>query len=246
MAQWAFKNRLYLVFGLIIAFVIASAWAATFGRAAMQKAEEQTTLAETQEQSVEDVQPAAGTDVTSGRANLPLALHVQDTDMAYGNPNAPVQIVEYASLTCGHCGTFHNEVWPKLRAELVQTGKVQFVFRFLPWDNLSMAVSKVVACGQGEQKDVLLSAFFKTQKQWIESDNQLESVHQIARMGGMTPEQVNACLEDQSLHKQLEAVKKTAVEDLNVRATPTLFINGERLQGVRRMPEINAVIKSIE
>ena len=251
MTQWVAKNRLFIVLGFIVAFVLASALGATYGRAALNEARENKGL--------EHIQPAAGqkpeaVELKQGeqvatpatRANLPLALQIQPEDMVYGSDDAPVQIVEYASLTCHHCATFHNEVWPELRQTLVQEGKVQFVFRFLPWDNLSFAVSKIVACGEGEQKDVLLSAFFKTQEQWIRSENQLESVQQIARMGGMMPEDVDACLKSEDIHQSLTAMKDTAMQDLNVRATPTLFVNGERLEGVRRLPEIKAVVESVE
>lgn len=180
--------------------------------------------------------------VSTSKKDIPLALTIGPDEMQWGNPNAPVQIVEYASLTCSHCGAFHTETWPELKKQLVDTGKVHFAFRFLPWDNLALAASKIVACGKGEQRDVLLSAFMKTQAQWVTAEQPLDALKQTALVAGMTADEAEACIKDESIHADLLKARDIATKDLGVSATPTFFVNSTKLVGAQPLSAFEKVV----
>ncbi len=194
--------------------------------------------AETTEKLDAMAEEATSTDIQLAQAsfkpeNLPLALHIQDNDRLVGDPNAPVTVIEYASMTCPHCANFHNEVYPKLKTEYIDTGKVKWVLRALPWDDAAVYISKINRCVPPEQFEAVSGAYFKSQEQWMKSENPLAEVKKIARLAGISAEEFDACAADAALTKEVLAMKRVATEVLRVRGTPAFFINGERIEGGR-------------
>lgn len=202
----------------------------------------QAKLAETEAETMEKLdsigEATAREDIVLAQAsfkpeNLPLALHIQDNDRIIGDPNAPVTVIEYASMTCSHCADFHNNVYPKIRTDYIDTGKVKWVQRALPWDDAAVYISKINRCVPPEQFEAVSGAYFKAQEQWIKSDNPLGEVKKIARLAGISAEKFDACTADAALTKEVLAMKRVATEVLRVRGTPAFFINGERVEGGR-------------
>lgn len=154
-----------------------------------------------------------------------------DEDRFEGKEDAPIQIIEYASLTCGHCADFHLNTYPKLKENYIDTGKVRFTLRPMPWDNRALAVSLVAFCAPKAQYKDFMSAYFSTQQQWSRSDKFLEDIKKIARLGGMDGKAVEQCVSDPEVRRTMDAIVKTGTEDLAVRATPTFFINGKKVEG---------------
>lgn len=161
-----------------------------------------------------------------------------DVDRFEGKEDAPIQIIEYASLTCGHCADFHLNTYPKIKENYIDTGKVRFTVRPMPWDNRALAVSLVSFCAPKEQYKDFLSAFFSTQQNWARSDKFLEDIKKIARLGGMDGKAVEQCVSDPDVRRTLDAVVKTGTETLEVRATPTFFINGKKVEGALPYTEL--------
>ena len=161
---------------------------------------------------------------------VPEELQLQSNDKYIGKIDAPVQIVEYASMTCGHCGHFYNDSFEKLKENYIDTGKVRFVMRHLPWDNLALAVSKVIECAPEEQRESFIGVFMQAQEQWI-VDNPLPAIKRLVRLGGMTGEKVEQCIADEDLQQEIAEVKRVAVDVLKVRSTPTFFVNGQLVEG---------------
>lgn len=159
------------------------------------------------------------------------ALQLLDEDRFEGSEDAPIQIIEYASMTCGHCANFHANVYPKLKENYIDTGKVRFTVRPLPWDNRALAVSLVTYCAPREQYKDFVAAYFSTQEQWARSDSFLEDIKKVSRLGGMDGDAVEKCVSDPDVRKVLDYTTKIATETLGVRATPTLFINGNKVEG---------------
>lgn len=152
-------------------------------------------------------------------------------DKILGKADAPVTIVEYASLTCSHCANFHENTFPALKTQYIDTGKVRLIFREFPLDPLSTAASMIARCSTEERYFPLVSVFFKTQRQWAGSEKPLEELLAIARQAGFTQESFEACLKDQKIYDGLNTVKKRGAEVHGVEATPTFFINGEKKSG---------------
>lgn len=160
------------------------------------------------------------------------ALAVKETDIVMGDVNAPVQIVEYASMTCGHCANFHNQQLGAIKERFVDTGKVSFVLRDLPWDPVAQAVSAVARCAPADQYYSYVSAFMSTHESWMKSDDVVASIKQVARLGGMSSDDVDACLKSAEVIDNISKVRKEALDILKVKGTPTFFVNGQRVMGM--------------
>jgi protein-disulfide isomerase len=171
-------------------------------------------------------------------------------DMALGPADAKVTIVEYASMTCPHCAAFNDQVFPKLKAEYIDTGKVRYVFREFPLDIKAAAgsmLSRCIAKGDPNKYFAVTDLLFKTQSDWVVK-NTTEALTRIGKQAGLSQQEVDACLKDQSLLDKIAADQKYASEVLKVDSTPTFFINGERVKGETSLEEfekkINPLLKS--
>ena len=153
-------------------------------------------------------------------------------DLALGKADAPITVVEYASMTCGHCAAFHNKVFPALKEKYIDTGKVRFVFREFPLDNLAAAASMLARCAGGEKTLPLISALFHTQEAWafVRGDPKPE-LFKVVKQAGFTQESFDKCLADQKLLDDITAVRTRGTETFGVSSTPTFFINGKKLAG---------------
>jgi protein-disulfide isomerase len=166
-------------------------------------------------------------------------------DISIGPANAKVTIVEYASMTCGHCMHFHTTVFPDLKKKYIDTGKVRFVFREFPLDARAFAASLLARCaGSTEKSMALVAALFDKQQDWaFVKENPTPKLFEIAKQAGFTQESFDKCLTDQKLLEQLTTIHDRANEVFGVNATPTFFINGKRLQVA---PELEAFDKVLE
>lgn len=154
-------------------------------------------------------------------------------DIVIGKADAPVTIVEYASMTCGHCASFHNAIYPKLKEKYIDTGKAKLVFREFPLDNVAAAVSMLARCVGGEGPPAFISEMFKRQQEWaFTQGNPLPRLFEMARQAGFTQATFDTCLTDTKLLENIEASRKRATEKFGVNATPSFFVNGKRLGGV--------------
>ncbi|MDP3548654.1 MAG: DsbA family protein [Phreatobacter sp.] len=174
-------------------------------------------------------------------------------DVSIGKADAPVTIVEYASLTCGHCATFHTSILPELKKKYIDTGKVRLVFREFALNQLDAAVYMLTRCAlnadgkAGEGVDparyfALVDVFFQQQRTWAFGGNPLEAVTAITRQAGITQAQFEACLNNQAILDALNATRDRAASAFGVESTPTFFINGKRLLGAQPAAEFEKII----
>lgn len=162
-------------------------------------------------------------------------------DVFLGEENAPVTVIEYASMTCPHCASFHTGPFKQLKEEYIDTGKVKFVFREFPFDPLAAAVSMLARCSGDRYFDVV-DLFFETQPQWAVREGALAEIRKLAMQAGFTNAEFEACLTDQELLDGINAVRQHGYEEFNVTATPTLIINGEKLEGPRNIAALRQAI----
>ncbi|TPQ37037.1 protein-disulfide isomerase [Bradyrhizobium guangdongense] len=171
-------------------------------------------------------------------------------DMAIGPENAAVTITEYASMTCPHCAAFNEQVFPKLKKEFIDTGKVRYIFREFPLDIKAAAgsmLSRCIANGDAPKYFAVTDMLFRSQNDWVQK-NTTETLTRIGKQAGLSPSQVETCLKDQALLDKIAADQKYASEVLKVDSTPTFFINGEKIKGEASFDEfakkINPLLKS--
>jgi protein-disulfide isomerase len=171
-------------------------------------------------------------------------------DMALGPNDAAVTITEYASMTCPHCAAFNEQVFPKIKKEYIDTGKVRYIFREFPLDIKAAAgsmLSRCIANGDGPKYFAVTDMLFRQQNDWVVK-NTTETLTRIGKQAGLTQQQVETCLKDQALLDKIAADQKYASDVLKVDSTPTFFINGEKIKGETSFEEfakkINPLLKS--
>ena len=146
-------------------------------------------------------------------------------DMALGDEKAPCTIIEYASMTCPHCAAFHMNTFPELKKRYIDTGKVRFIFREFPLDQLALAAFLLARCAGPEKYFPMIDTLFQLQKEWL-VQKPLAPLLAIAKQAGMSEQAFNECLQDQKLIDGIEDVRQRAMK-LNVQSTPSFFINGK-------------------
>ena len=163
-------------------------------------------------------------------------------DIVEGDANAPVTIVEYASMTCSHCAAFHHEVYPTLKKTYVDTGKVKFILREFPLDPLATAAFMLARELGDDKRDAAVDLLFAQQKNWAFVDKPLDGLANILKQAGIGQEKFEAVLKDQDLYKKVTDVRARANEKFGVNSTPTFFINGEKYQGEITAADFDKII----
>jgi protein-disulfide isomerase len=165
-------------------------------------------------------------------------------EQAIGPENAPVTIIEYASMTCPHCANFAVNVFPKLKERYIDTGKVRFIFREFPFDNLAAAGFMLARCADRDRYFPLIDALFQQQGKWVVQKDPQEQLLLIARQAGFTKESFDACLSNQKVLDGIEWVRNRAEQKFKVNATPTFFINGDLHRGEMSLEDMEKAIQA--
>ncbi len=167
-------------------------------------------------------------------------------DMALGSTNAPVTIVEYAAPTCPHCARFNKDVFPRIKSEYVDTGKVRYVFREFPLNIKDLACSMLarsIARDDAAKYFAVLDIMFRQQDQLVEKTS--DTLRLIGRQAGLSAKAVEDCLKDQAMQDKIASGQKFAEETLKVEGTPTFFINDQVIVGEAEFAEFDQRIKSL-
>ena len=152
------------------------------------------------------------------------------SELSVGVPDAEVTIVEYISMSCAACAKFHKTTYSELKKKYIDTGKVRFVMREFPLDNLAAAGAMLARCLNDNNKSVaLISVLYSRQREWV-SSQALEVLLEIAKQAGFSKVSFEACLKDGELLKKLRRRLDKADKEFGVNATPSFFINGKRLR----------------
>jgi protein-disulfide isomerase len=162
-------------------------------------------------------------------------------DKVLGNDDAPVTIVEYASMTCPHCAHFHATALPELKTKYIDTGKVRLIFREFPFDPRAEAGFMLARCSN-DNYFPMIDVLFKQQQNWASVENAKDALLQISKLAGFSQESFEACLTDQKLLEDVRAVQKRGADEFKVDSTPTFFINGNTYKGALTIAEMSAII----
>jgi len=166
-------------------------------------------------------------------AKVPLDLLMAEQplpDLWMGDPKAPVTIIEYASMTCGHCAQFELTTFADLKTKYIDTGKVRYALREFPLDPLAAAAAMLARCS-GDKREAVVELLFQQQKNWAFVNNPLQALRDTVKQTGMGPTAFDACLNDQAMFDKINQIRDTAAQKFGINATPTFFINGEKKSG---------------
>jgi len=161
-------------------------------------------------------------------------------DQVKGEENAPVTIIEYASMTCGHCAAFHTSTYPALDEKYIKTGKVKFIMREFPLDPRAEAGFMLARCSENKYYP-MIDVLFKQQQSWAGVQDAATALLNIAKLAGFSQESFQACLTNQKLLDDVRAMRQ-AGSDFGVNATPTFFINGKKYSGAMSIEQMSAII----
>ena len=151
-----------------------------------------------------------------------------DHVISVGSPSNT--IIEYASMTCPHCSDFHNETFPKIKSDLIDTGKVKYIFRDFPLDQYAMAGTLIANCVTEDRYFDVINVLLKTQKKWIQ--NGYQGLLSIAKNFGLSISQVEVCLSDEKLIKLIESNMSIATNSFGITGTPSVFVNGKKISSL--------------
>jgi protein-disulfide isomerase len=164
-------------------------------------------------------------------------------EKAFGSVDAPVTIVEYASITCHFCMKFHSETWPGLKEKYVDTGQVRFMMREFPLDPLATAGFMLARCAGDEKWYPVLDLLYRTKETWGHAQNPADALLQTLRQAGFTQDSFDACLRNDKLFKDVRQVAERGSRDFGVNSTPTFFINGEKRTGALTLAQFDAILE---
>jgi len=156
---------------------------------------------------------------------------VTDQDRVLGSPEAPITIVEYASMTCPHCAHFSNDVLPQLKEKWIDTGKARLVLRDFPLDEAALRAAMLARCAPPERFYPIIEGFFREQSDWVVTGNWRAALKGVAALLGIKGQQFDSCLADKALEDKITQSRLTASTQYGVDATPTFFVNGQKFDG---------------
>ncbi|WP_244493041.1 DsbA family protein, partial [Aureimonas sp. AU20] len=164
-------------------------------------------------------------------------------DVVIGKADAPVTIVEYASMTCSHCRDFHSESYPAIKKDYLDTGKAKLILREFPFDPRALAAFMLARCAGDERRTAMVDVMFDQQREWAAAENASVALLKIAQLAGLSQDQFKACLQNTELQGKVVAVQEAGQKEFGVSATPTFFINGEKYAGALSADEMAAIIE---
>lgn len=177
---------------------------------------------------------------------LPLALSegaaAEPQEQILGDPDAPVTIIEYASLTCPHCAQFHNEVLPELKERYIAPGKVRLIYRDFPLDQVALAAAALAHCAGPDRYFSMLDVMFETQSNWARENDPIAALKRLGKLGGLTEERMQACLDDQQLTDGILQTRLEGQNQYEIGSTPTFVIDGKAYSGSRDVEEFSKLL----
>ncbi len=218
MAAKSTKNGSKNLLIVIILLVGAAAAFGYFKQSSVLREDDSANAAE-QQQAVQT--PPAGHPIYS----------LREDDIVIGKPDAPITIVEYASLSCPHCAHFHETLLPKVKKEFIDNGKAKLTFRHFPLNEPAIRAAQLVECGGKDQREHLLKTLFSTQKDWAYDEKFFASLKKIAAVAGFDSARFEGCMADKQLENRILATRLDAAKGGGITSTPSFLINGEKIQG---------------
>ncbi len=193
-------------------------------------------------------QPAQTQPASAPEGSRAAALAIAPDEAGIGDPNAPIKLIEYASAGCGHCAAFHIQTMPDIKKNWIDKGLVYYVLRDFPLDGAAATASLIARCLPNERFYPFMDVIFRNQPAWHSPTvpDIREALIELSRHAGLSREQVEACLKDQAKLDKMVKGRDDAEKILHVNSTPTMFVNGEMMQGAATYSEFEAKFKALQ
>ena len=197
-------------------------------------------------EAVQVITPAAEAPAPSGSADVAALMEEGSLpDIVIGDPDAPVTIIEYASMTCSHCATFHTNAYPAIKQQYIDTGKAKLILREFPFDPRALAAFMLARCtGEDSRRTAMIDVLFEQQGEWARAENASTALLNIAKLAGMSQDEFTACLSDTELQEKIVEMQQRGQSEFGVEATPTVLINGDKYSGALGAEQMAAAIEA--
>ncbi|MFQ5774475.1 MAG: DsbA family protein [Kiloniellaceae bacterium] len=166
-------------------------------------------------------------------------------DRVLGAADAPITIIEYSSLTCPHCAAFHAGALPRIKKTWIAEGKARLVYRHFPLDGLALRAAAVANCVKGDRHFAFLDFLFENQERWARAKDPLKVLDRFARLAGIGQERFDACVNDEAEMNRILERAQDGRRTYNVQSTPTLIVNGRKVEGARTFESLDAMFRKI-
>ena len=177
-----------------------------------------------------------------GLASAQPAQAVEWKEHVMGDENAPVTMIEYASLTCPHCAQFHQNALPTIKKNFIETGKIRYVYRDFPLDQLALSGSMIAQCGGRDRYFAFIDALFAQQSNWARDPKPFAALSRIARLGGLSQAKFDECIKDKDIADAILKKRLDGDKIFGINSTPTIIINGKRFSGGLSIEQFKAVV----
>ncbi len=180
-----------------------------------------------------------------GAWSAPLSTEEALKDRILGDPAAPVTIIEFASLTCPHCATFHTETLPELKRKYIDSGKVKLIMRDFPFDRVGLAAAMMARCAPAERYHRFLDVLFETQEKWASASDPVSELKRIGQLGGLAPADFDVCLGNEELMNGIIQGRLDAVNEFDINSTPTFIIGDRVINGAQPFEAFDEVLQGM-
>jgi protein-disulfide isomerase len=175
-------------------------------------------------------------------AQTPVVPQTATAPRVLGSPDAPVEVIEYASLTCHHCATFHTDVLPQVKKELIDTGKVRLIYRDFPLDRIALEAATLARCVAPERYFPILAVLFSRQEDWSHAKDPAEALARIGTLAGLSRPAYDACRADKALQDSIIQSRFEGEQKHGVESTPSFVIGGKTYKGVLALDEFKKAV----
>ncbi len=174
-------------------------------------------------------------------------LEVTNDDLIIGDENAPITIIEYASLSCNHCADFHINTLPEIKKEFIDNGKVRFVFRDFPFNYPALLGAMVLQCVPNDMRYDYSDALFRLQKKWVVRENKesTKELYKIMQSGGMSKDDFNKCINNTQIEEKILKGLMDAQKEFNIKSTPSFIINGKLYEGNKPFKDFKKILNTL-
>ena len=181
-----------------------------------------------------------------GRPARAQGVEVGEDERILGSPDAPVTIIEYASLTCPHCAKFHSETLPELKKKWIEPGRARLVYRDFPLDGLALRAAALAECLDDAHYFAFLDTLYRSQQIWARSQDPLGALAQTARLAGLDQKTFDACISDTAVLDRILKKQVAGKETFQVQSTPTFIVNGRKVEGAHGLAQFEKVLEEAE
>jgi protein-disulfide isomerase len=178
-------------------------------------------------------------------AQTPAVPQTATAPRVLGSPDAPVEVIEYASLTCHHCATFHTDVLPQVKKELIDTGKVRLIYRDFPLDRIALEAATLARCVAPERYFPILTVLFSRQEDWSHAKDPAEALARIGTLAGLSRPAYDACRADKALQDSIIQSRFEGEQKHGVESTPSFVIGGKTYKGVLALDEFKKAVEPL-